>query len=144
MACSLQDNAYPLINFQGRNPSNLWLAFWEKRWPHKLILNLTDLYIKPSSTPNWAKISAKNRHAQDVLHLFTHQKKCICAHVLSMRLLGKPEIYIRMIIAHFYRISMYSRVHISWNKAFFKILKKPSIVQKEKLPHLKAFSLLHW
>ena len=21
-----------------------WLAFWEKRWPHKLILNLTDFY----------------------------------------------------------------------------------------------------
>jgi hypothetical protein len=32
-------------------------------------------------------------------------------------------------------------VHISWNKAFFKILKKPSIVQNEKLPHMKAFSL---
>jgi hypothetical protein len=35
----------------------------------------------------------------------------------------------------------YSRVHISWNKAFFKILKKPSIVQNKKLPHMKAFSL---
>ena len=33
-----------LINFQGRNPSNFWLAFWEKWWPHKFILNLTDLY----------------------------------------------------------------------------------------------------
>ena len=28
---------------EGRNPSNFWFAFWEKRWPHKLILNLTDL-----------------------------------------------------------------------------------------------------
>ena len=35
---------YPLINFQGRNLGNFWLAFWEKRWPHKFILNLTDLY----------------------------------------------------------------------------------------------------
>ena len=34
---------YPLINFQGRNLGNFWLAFWEKRWPHKFILNLTDL-----------------------------------------------------------------------------------------------------
>ena len=24
---------YPLINFQGKNPSNFWLAFFEKRWP---------------------------------------------------------------------------------------------------------------
>ena len=25
-------------------PYNFWLAFWAKWWPHKLILNLTDLY----------------------------------------------------------------------------------------------------
>ena len=31
-------------NFQGRNLRNFWWAFWEKRWPHKFILNLTDLY----------------------------------------------------------------------------------------------------
>ena len=36
---------YPFINFQGRNPGNNLLAFWEKRWPHKFILNLTDLPI---------------------------------------------------------------------------------------------------
>ena len=36
---------YPLIIYQGRNTSNFWLVFWEKLWPHKLILNLTDLYI---------------------------------------------------------------------------------------------------
>ena len=35
---------YPLINFQGRNLGNFWLAFSEKQWPHKFILNLTDLY----------------------------------------------------------------------------------------------------
>ena len=32
----------------------------------------------------------------------------------------------------------YSRVHISSDKAFFKILKKPSIVQKQTPPHMKA------
>ena len=32
----------PLKNFQGRNPSNFWLVFCEKRRPHKYILNLTD------------------------------------------------------------------------------------------------------
>ena len=37
------DLKLPLINFQGRNPSNFWLAFWEKRWPLRFILNLTDL-----------------------------------------------------------------------------------------------------
>ena len=36
---------------------------------------------------------------------------------------------------------MYSRVHISWNEVFSKILKKPSIVQKWMIPHMKAFSL---
>jgi hypothetical protein len=30
----------------GRNPCNFWFAFWEKRWPHKFILNLADLYQK--------------------------------------------------------------------------------------------------
>ena len=35
---------YPLINFQGRNLGNFWLAFWGKRWPNKFILNLIDLY----------------------------------------------------------------------------------------------------
>ena len=36
---------------------------------------------------------------------------------------------------------MYSRVHISSDEVFSKILKKPSIVQKKQLPHMKAFSL---
>ena len=37
---------YPLINVQGRNLGNFWLAFWEKRWPQKFILNSTDLYTE--------------------------------------------------------------------------------------------------
>ena len=36
---------------------------------------------------------------------------------------------------------LYSPVHISWNEVFSKILKKPSIVQKRMIPHMKAFSL---
>ena len=35
---------YSLINFQCRNLCIFWLAFLEKRWPHKFILNLTDFY----------------------------------------------------------------------------------------------------
>jgi hypothetical protein len=31
-----------------------------------------------------------------------------------------------------------SRVHDIWNKVFFKILKKPFLVQKETIPHMKA------
>ena len=34
---------YSLIYFQDRNSGNFWLAFWHKQWPHKFILNLTDL-----------------------------------------------------------------------------------------------------
>jgi hypothetical protein len=34
-----------------------------------------------------------------------------------------------------------SRVHISSDEVFSKILKKPSIVQKKMLPHMKAFGL---
>ena len=37
----------------------------------------------------------------------------------------------------------YSRVHISWNEVFSKILKKPSIVQKKMMPHMKAFGLFN-
>ena len=33
---------------------------------------------------------------------------------------------------------MYSRVQKSWNEVFFKILKKPSIVQKKMIPHIKG------
>ena len=46
----------PIINFQGRNLCNFWLGFWEKRWPHKFILNLTDLYMVcgcGNSLQNW-------------------------------------------------------------------------------------------
>jgi hypothetical protein len=35
----------------------------------------------------------------------------------------------------------YSRVHISSDEVFSKMLKKPSIVQKKMLPHMKAFGL---
>ena len=43
---------YPLINFQGRNSSKFWLPFWEKRWPHKFILNLTELYVPDGNKKN--------------------------------------------------------------------------------------------
>ena len=33
-----------LFVWYGRNLEKFWLAFWEKRWPHTFILNLTDLY----------------------------------------------------------------------------------------------------
>ena len=36
---------YHQINFQNRNLCIFWLGFWKKWWPHKVILNLTDLYI---------------------------------------------------------------------------------------------------
>ena len=36
----------------------------------------------------------------------------------------------------------YSRVQKSWNELFFKILKKPSIVQKKTIPHMKAKLIL--
>ena len=36
---------------------------------------------------------------------------------------------------------MYSRVHISSDEVFSKILKKPSIVQKKMMPNMKAFGL---
>ena len=32
-------------NLPGQNASNFWLAFWEKRRPHKFILHLTDLQL---------------------------------------------------------------------------------------------------
>ena len=32
-----------LFVWQGRNSCNFWFVFWEKRWSHKFILNLTDL-----------------------------------------------------------------------------------------------------
>ena len=37
----------------------------------------------------------------------------------------------------------YSRVHFSSDEVFSKILKKPSIVQKKTIPHMKAFGLFH-
>ena len=38
---------------------------------------------------------------------------------------------------------IYSRVHISSDEVFSKILKKPSIVRKKMIPHMKAFSLFN-
>ena len=37
---------------------------------------------------------------------------------------------------------MYSRVQKSWNEVVFKILKKPSIVQKKMTPHIKGLDFL--
>jgi hypothetical protein len=39
--------------------------------------------------------------------------------------------------------SSYSRVHISSDEVFSKILKKPSIVQKKMIPHMNAFGLFN-
>ena len=38
---------------------------------------------------------------------------------------------------------MYSRVHISSDELFSRILKKPSIVQKKMIPHMEAFGLFN-
>ena len=38
---------------------------------------------------------------------------------------------------------MYSRVHISSDTAFLKILKKPSIVQEKMLPHMNLLGFFH-
>ena len=38
----------------------------------------------------------------------------------------------------FVKYYKYSRVQKSWNEIFFKILKKPSIVQKKMIPHIKG------
>jgi hypothetical protein len=40
-------------------------------------------------------------------------------------------------------LTYYSRVHISSDEVFPKILKKPSIVQKKMIPHMKAFGLFN-
>ena len=37
----------------------------------------------------------------------------------------------------------YSRVHISSDTAFLKILKKPSIVQEQLLPHMNLLGFFH-
>ena len=50
---------YPLINSQGRNLCNFWLIFWEKRWPHKFILNLTDLYILQFWINSWSHLLSR-------------------------------------------------------------------------------------
>ena len=39
--------------------------------------------------------------------------------------------------------NLYSRVHISSDEVFSKILKKPSIVKKKMIPHMKAFGLFN-
>ena len=36
----------------------------------------------------------------------------------------------------------YSRFHKCWNEVFFKIMKKPSLVQKKPIPHMKAKLIL--
>ena len=36
-----------------------------------------------------------------------------------------------------------SRVHISSDEIFSKIMKKPSIVQKKMIPHMKFFGLFN-
>ena len=38
---------------------------------------------------------------------------------------------------------IYSCVHISLDEVFSKMLKKPSIVQKKMIPHMKAFGLFN-
>ena len=43
----------------------------------------------------------------------------------------------------YFKVKIYSRVHISSDTAFLKILKKPSIVQEYMLPHMNLLGFLH-
>ena len=58
--------------------------------------------------------------------------------------LGKFPILALSNNLHFLQFCLtYSRVHISSDEVFSKILKKPSIVQKKMMPHMKAFGLFN-
>ena len=43
----------------------------------------------------------------------------------------------------YFKVKIYSRVHISSDTAFLNILKKPSIVQEYMLPHMNLLGFLH-
>ena len=60
---------------------------------------------------------------------------CYIGRLIFLRILCDRSNFERTLYPH--RLRRYSPVHISWNKAFLKILKKPSIVQKK----MKAFNL---
>jgi hypothetical protein len=57
----------------------------------------------------------------------------------------KIEFKISEMTQNFYyrrtHVLAYSHVHISSDEVFSKILKKPSIVQKKMIPHMKGFGL---
>ena len=57
--------------------------------------------------------------------MFPHDGKYLYLCILALSMLDKDEIYLK-----FEYDSFYSRVHISSDTAFLKILKKPSVVQE--------------
>ena len=91
---------YPLINFHGRNFGNFWLAFWEKRWPHKFILNLTDLCL----------VGQKNL----VCPISYGQIKCFC----PSRLLSKVWKYFLLLKSQSY---IFSAKYV-WSRNSWKCL----------------------
>ena len=55
----------------GRNLCNFWCGFWEKWWPHKFILNLTDLYKAPKMPSLiWIGSDEKDNYLFSVSSLF--------------------------------------------------------------------------
>ena len=75
-------------------------------------------------------------HLSHCLNFKPHSKSS-----LAPRTVALVVIRLRYVGGRFH--TTYSRVHISLDSLFSKILKKPSIVQKKMIPHMKAkvFSL---
>ena len=55
----------------------------------------------------------------------------------------KENVFGKNFVTCFSTLCGYSRVHISSDEVFSKILKKSSIVQKKIMPHMKAFGIFN-
>ena len=150
---------YTLINFQGRNHCNFWLAFWEKWWSHKSILNLTDL--KHDKVIPYQLCNFSLTFSIDLSHLFLFLIFGLFSNPLTLYHYTVYGCF--LLVIHFRQFLESHQIHylgfivmivsdldcFSWN---LKIKRK--IVVKfhiglveiiEKLPFINGyFSMLHW
>ena len=100
---------------EGRNPYNVLIIFWEKRWLHKFILKLTDLYLDLNGNkrshfktlhnencfwPNAFIWGAKEKAFRKFVHKVP-EAPCKC------RMLGSPWYFVRVEIPFEKKINIY-------------------------------------
>ena len=109
---------------------NFLLAFWEKQWPHKFILNLTDLYVNQLFIV--LRLAQRFLALESALQL--RKTNCSCPNWMSWKI---PKVHLCNIFCGHRRPIMFSSIFYSLPSNNFKCIILTFTVQTDFFSYMR-------